>query len=136
MKSLGTTTLSAAAASGQTDIVLTADPGSIATNDYVIMDNAGTWELGKVSSVSTLTVTLTGNLTNAQASGTTVYFMGAPADTGHVPLKPTVSVTTEYSSAFSGLISSVRGGPLMLHSDNATGAGTIELAVGAYNEQF
>ena len=137
MRVLGDTTLSAAAASGQAVIDIVADPGSIAANDYVVLeDNEGAQHLRKVSSVSTLEITLTANVPSALNAGNKMYFLGIVGDTGHLRLLPTVSVTTTYQDEVVGIAENLKKGePLVVNSTNETGAGTIELVTSAYTNE-
>lgn len=136
MRVLGTTTLSAAAASGQAVVDITADPGSIAANDYVVVVTpAGVQHLRKVSSVDTLEITLSSNVPAALAAGSTFYFLGIVGDTGHVQFKPTVSTATEYTDTVTGVCeSNAKGEPMVVNSDNATAAGVIEMTNVAYTD--
>src|SRR6185436_1707042 len=83
---LGSTTVSTDAASGQAVVAFTALPtapdGSlIAASDWVIMQQEdSSWVAAKVSSLSGLNVTMTANLAKKVKAGTTIFFMGAPAD--------------------------------------------------------
>ena len=137
MRTLGTTTLSAAAATGQAVINLTADPGSIAANDYVVVvDNDGVQHLRKVSSVSVLAITLTANVPSALSAGNKVYFLGIIGDTGHLQLSPGTGATTEYSDDMVGVCeTNAKGEPLVINSGNATNAGIIDLLTWGYTDE-
>lgn len=138
MRSLGTTTLSAAAAASQAVINLTADPGpsgnGIAANDYLAIENDdGTVFLDTVSSVSSLAITMTTNLATALSAGQRVWFFGVAANTdpkllaAHTAFTLTASVTTTYSEPVVGVIAShEENEPILLQSNNATNAGTLE----------
>lgn len=135
MRPYGTTTLTAAAATGQAVVALAANPGTgtvpgtIAANDFVLIEKPdGTYHIGKVSSLSNLDLTLTANVpATGFASGARLWFFGAPSDTtNHIVYKPTVSTTTTYSDPVSGVACSLtQNQPLLLHSGNATAAGTL-----------
>lgn len=147
LRPLGKTTIASAAAAGQTDFVLTANPGTtaayggisngIAANDYVAIRTAsdGITRLYKVSSVSTLTVTLTANLTVALAAGDTLWFYGITTDTdgrtgaAHPALLPTVSTTNNFPGTANPdacvVASLAKDEPIMINSSNGTTAGTI-----------
>lgn len=144
LRPLGKTTVAAAAASGQTDFVLTANPGTtaayggisngIAANDLVAIRTAsdGITRLYTVSSVSTLTVTLSGNLTVALAADDDVWFFGITTDTdgrtgaAHPALLPPASATTSYEDREGGVVASMaKDEPILVNSNNATNAGTL-----------
>jgi len=140
MAPLGKTTLSAAAAASQAVIVLTAQPvtdgtNNVAANDWLAWDNGdGTYSFGQVSSVSGLTITMTANLPKAVAAGQTVWMFGAIGDTNpytgfvHPGFTGTASATETYTDTVAGVFSSNnKFEPLLLQSDNATAAGTMQL---------
>lgn len=139
MRSQGSTTLSAAAAAGQAVLNLTADPGTgttpgaIAANDFVVYETAaGSWALAKVSSVSTLAITMTANVSAANA-GAKVWFFGAPTDTCHLILAPTASAMTQFDGGGAPLFGSTGYyEPLVFHSNNATNAGFVDHFSGIY----
>lgn len=152
LKTLGSTTLSAAAAGSQAVINLTADPGTgtpagaIAANDFVCVQlDSGEFFLGKVSSVSTLAITLTANLPSAAAAGNAVWFFGAPGDhtSSQTTTKPnpavgsqypaTASILNTWDDVASGLHQTLnQNEPLLVHSNNATAAGTFEQVTGSH----
>lgn len=144
LRPLGRTTVASAGATGQAVVNLTADPGvaagygginnGISANDFVAIRTAsdGITRLYKVSSVSTLAVTMTANLTVAVAAGDFVWLFGITSDTdgrtgsAHPALKPPASATTVYSDSNGGVIATIGAfEPMLLNSDNATAAGTI-----------
>lgn len=149
MKSLGRTVLADDAAASQAVVRLKAQPvatgNDVAANDWlVILLSDGTVHLGKVSSVSGLAITLTANLPAAASRDASVWFMGAPGDhasskTRTAP-RPTVggqivataSVMNTWQDFFSGVLQGEQNEPLMLHSNNATAAGTFELVAGCH----
>jgi hypothetical protein len=138
MKPQGVTTLASVAASGQADVVLTADPGAapqrlgpnntasqlatnlIAANDYVAFEMPdGTFYFDTVASVASLTITLTNNLpTNGIAVGAKCWFFGVAGDsdpfTGQAfyPLIVTAAgsgtVTRQWQDKMNGVVSSNR----------------------------
>ena len=138
MRVLGSTTLSAAAAASQAVINLVADPGpsgnGIAANDYLAIENDdGTVFLDTVSSVSSLAITMTTNLVTALSAGAKVWFFGVAANTdpklleAHMTLTGTASVTTTYSESVVGVFASHEEyEPILVQSNNASNAGTIE----------
>lgn len=152
LRPLGRTTVSAIAAAGQAVFSLTADPGvaaayggisnTIAANDFVAIRTAsdGITRLYKVSSVATLAITLTGNLTVALAVGDDVWFFGITTDTdgatgaAHPKLLSgagTAAVTFEDREG--GVVASLRQDePILFNSNNATAAGTLSQLSYAY----
>lgn len=151
LKCLGKTTLSAAAASSATTVVLTADPGTgtpasgIATNDWIAVQlDDGTFFLAKATGVSTLTITVAA-LPAGAAAGNNVYFFGAPADHASSQTNPkvnnvvgsaftcTASVLKDFSDVAAGLHMSLnQNEPIMVYSDNATAAGELQQATAVY----
>lgn len=135
---IGKTTASAAAAAGQAVINLTADPGPtgnpIAANDLLaIRETDGVTRLYTVSSVATLAITLTGNLTAGAAAGASVWTFGVIGDTdpvigtAHPSLGGTASATTTYEEREGGLFAShLKDSPILFQSNNATVAGTLQ----------
>ena len=153
MKSQHKALTTAAAAASQADIVLDdvstineADGGTttetLAANDWVVVKHTdGTYGEYKVSSVSSLTVTLTSNLVKAVDSGAPVWKMYEPSRPASGKgfaaqvFKPPVSATTSIGSehSFAAVAESPDDNqPLLIHSDNGTAAGTILLASGIY----
>jgi hypothetical protein len=144
MRPIGRTKLSAAALAAQAVVVLTADPGpsgnGIAANDYVvIMRPDGVPHVGVVSAWNgtTKALTLTANVpTGGFDSGADVYFYGVIGDTdpqsqaAHPQYPLADAATTTVSNATgNGVFGSARAGePLLLHSGNATNAGTLNRA--------
>lgn len=152
LRSQGSTTTTAAAAAGDSTITvastspITSDFSSatetLAANDWIaIQSTDGTYELAKVSSVSSLTITLTATLAKAVSSGATVYAFyelaraataaGRPA----ILFYPTASTLSSIGCEdhASAIVDGVaRGAPVMVHSDNATAAGYIQALAGAY----
>ena len=138
---LGKTTLSAAAAAAQTDIILTADPGpsgnGIAANDYlVILKPDQTVHVGIVSTWTsgTKTVVLTANVpTGGFSDNAEVWFLGVAGDHTDRQWACGASATTTLQDSEGGLCSTSNAyEPMMLQENNATNAGTIDLATAMY----
>lgn len=144
LRPLGKTTVASAGATGQAVCNITADPGvaaayggisnAIAANDFVAIKTAsdGVTRLYKVSSVATLAITMTANLTVAVAAGDEFWFFGITTDTdgrtgsAHPALLPTVSVTSTYTDREGGVVASIaKNEPILINSSNGTTAGTI-----------
>ncbi len=142
LREQGRTTLSAAAASGQAVVALTADPGAavsnpVAANHWVAWSNGdGTYSFGQVNSVSGLNVTLKANLGKALTAGLTFWLLGATTDTDpstgvafqqvDVPASTLTQLYDDRTGA--GLFNTqYRWSPLLVQSNNATAAGTIEV---------
>lgn len=130
------TTLTAAAASGQAVINVAALVGSMATNDYVVIKlSDGTYHTGVVSSVSTLAVTLTANLSAPGAAiGAKVWNLGVVGDHTNTQFNAIESVTTTYTDGVSSIVgTTAKESPMIVHSNNATATGTIENVSGGYS---
>lgn len=144
LRPLGKTTVASAGAAGQAVVNFTADPGvaaayggisnAIAANDLVAIRTAsdGITRLYTVSSVSTLAITMTGNLSVAVAAGDDIWFFGITTDTdgranaAHPALLPPVSVTTTYEDREGGIVATyAKDEPILVNSNNATAAGTL-----------
>lgn len=118
----------------------------LAGSDFVAYQASdGTWVLDTVSSISSLAVTLTTNVpTGGLAAGTVLWWFGiiTDANPGNAAVHPqfalTDAVTTTFGSAddnYAGWIGSLPpynalgmtgfGEPIILHSGNATNAGTL-----------
>jgi hypothetical protein len=152
MKPLGKTTLTAAAAASQAVVNITADPGlgtlpgAIAANDYVVLrkKSTGLCYLHKVSSVSTLAITLTANLAVALEAGDDFFFYGvttnlatAIAD-GQMSLETTASAVNTYEGTAAGegcFQSNGDDEPLIFSSNNATAAGFLRHIGVAYTDK-
>ena len=141
MRGQSYTTLSAAALAAQADVVLTAaitdGTNAVAANDLVAIKKPdGSWHLGLVSAwtAGTLTLTLTANVpTGGFNKGAAVICYGVAGDSGHDNYKFAAGsgATTNYPAVENGgsLIRSRRQNePLIIDSDNATNAGTLENA--------
>lgn len=142
----------AAAAASQADIVLddvttidnpngSTSTETLAASDWLVIQHSdGSFGAYSVSSVSSLTVTLSSNLVKAVASGAAVYKMhelarpasasGFPAQVFLPPASATTTIGSEYAE--STLVVSRFGEPLLIHSNNATHAGTLVIAQGVY----
>lgn len=151
LRPLGLTKVNGAAASGQAVVNITADPGAtansyggvnnpIAANDFVaIREKDGITRLYKVSSVSTLAITLATNLVAGCVGGESFWDFGVPADTdgrsgsAHPALKPTLSADTTYTDRDGGVVASYAADePILINSDNPTAAGTFKNFSWAY----
>jgi hypothetical protein len=120
----------------------------IASGDFLAIQTAqpGTFFLATVSgSPATAangqcTVTATAAPTGGVPAGAEVYFFGTTTDThpvtgeAHPAYTGAASVTTTIDGN-GGEVASAFGvdEPLLIHSDNATAAGTLELATGVYS---
>jgi hypothetical protein len=143
MRALDRTTLTAAPLTNQAVINIAANVGAglatganaIAAGDWLIIKSRATGILYpvKVSSVSSLAITLTANVPYAFAVGDPVYFYGIAADiepeTGlaHPAYALAASTTVTVSnSTGNGLAASSRmGEPVLLFIDNVTAQGTV-----------
>jgi len=151
MRCVATTELSAAAASGQTDIVLEdigamqSEAGAdenIAANDFLAFESEyGVVNFDSVASVSGSTVTLTSNLATKCDAGATVYIFGQIARPTNIERRFTVSVENDWQGlsiqggAPGQLTRHARSGagdPMLLHIDNATAAGFLHAVSGEY----
>lgn len=127
-----------------------------ANTDFVAVELiSGNWFFAKVSGWSTLTMTLASNLpASGVAEGAKVWFFGAPGDinpnTGLANPQYTLTdaTTTKFGTDLgeniigfdgtvpgNGLIEAARKGrdmPLLLHSNNATDAGTFSKVSAMY----
>lgn len=148
LRPLGRTTLTAAAASGQAVVNLTADPGpsgnGIAANDLVaIREVDGITRQYTVQSVSTLAITLTANLVAGAAKGADFWDFGAVADTD--PRTGEAHQPYVLPAAGSGTLQTIFGGtdgvmlstigadePILLSDSNGTTAGSIDEVQYAY----
>lgn len=135
---IGRTTLSAAAAGAQAVVNLTADPGAaisnaIAANDYVaVRETDNVTRFYKVSSVSTLAITLTANLVTGAAAGAKFWFFGILTDTdpvtgeAHPTFDGTASVTSTYTDREVGVVATLQADdPILFDSDNGTATGIL-----------
>src|SRR5690606_19039441 len=144
MKCVGRTTLASAAASGQAVGNLAAQPsyngrasvaGNIATSDYgAVRLSDGSIHFG-ILTVSTLAVTFGSSLPVAAAAGADFWTFGAIGEAGHAQHLVTASKArpeNEYSSPSGIFGSDGVDEPLLIYSNNASNAGTIEDAYAHY----
>lgn len=129
------------AAASQADVVvdtaLTDGANAIAANDLVAIKKPdGTWHLGIVSSWSagTLTITLTSNVPSGGfKKGARVVCYGVAGDTGHANYQFAAASggATNFPAVQNdgGLVRSAQQNePLIIDSDNASNAGTLDYA--------
>lgn len=140
LKSLGRTTLSAAAAISQATVVLNADPGPsgnlLATSDYcALRQNDGTFLFGTITwTLATKTAVFSSNLTVAAAAGSDFWMFGVVGDQTANTFKPTVSTRNIYQDMLSGImVSGNVDEPLLIYSTNATAAGVLDYVAGYYS---
>jgi hypothetical protein len=154
MLPIGRTTAVGANAAGQAVLNIAADPGNplrglnpnwtggandaLAANDFIaVREQDGVTRLYKVSSVSTLAITLTTNLSAGTLGGESVWMFGIPTDTNgqtgkaHTALlSGSSSAAVTFPAANAGADSAVEGTinadePILVNSNNATATGTI-----------
>lgn len=144
MEALGSTTVNGAALAAQATVTLTADPGpagnGIAANDYLVFALPdGTYLTDTVSAWNSTTkvVTLANNLpTGGIATGATCWFFGVVGDhTDDQQAAPasTVSIWSQDTGCVRG--STMAGSPMIVHSNNATAAGTLGMVLGRYSNR-
>lgn len=135
------------AALAQNGVTIRTADNLLAGSDYVAYQCADkTWVVDTVSSISSLAVTLTTNLpTGGVLAGGVLWFFGAITDTNpgealaHPQLALGASATTTFGSVtdnYAGFLGSLPpysplgmtglGEPMLLHSGNATNAGTLD----------
>lgn len=132
MQVLGRTVASAAAAASQKVLDIEADPGSIASGDYCMVQLAdGSFQTNEVDSVSTLEITFVDDWTAAIEAGAKVWFFGAPSD-DHADYVLPANTETTYESEFGWIVAARRKEPLLLYIANATNASVIQGGVAAY----
>lgn len=153
MRPLGSTTLSAAAATGQAVVNITANPGNytgygtadnnIATSDFCAVEcDDGLIHHGTIT-LSTLEVTFAGNLPCAASAGNRFWMFGTETDVNpfdglaHPRFTLAASGRTTFGDApgdtLAGWIGSFRREePLLLVIDNGTNATTLERVTAAY----
>jgi hypothetical protein len=146
MRPLGRTTAAAVAAISQAVVSLTAQPQSgnnVAANDYIAIRHSadGVTRLYKVSSVSSLDITMTANFTVAVAAGDKVWFFGAIGDTdpltgyAHPTFLPPASATTTFEDREAGIVAThAKDDPIAVHSGNATAQSWLELTAWTYTQ--
>lgn len=139
---LGRTTANGANAAGQAVINLTADPGvagnlgglsnPIDANDFLaIREKDGITRLYQVLSISTLAITLTGNLVAGTVGGESVWLFGELADTdgrsgsAH-PIYTITNGTLALTDRDGGVCATfAKDEPILFDSSNGTTAGTL-----------
>jgi len=140
MRPIGRTTVASAAAAGQAVVNLTAQPlasNAVAAGDFLAIRRAadGITRLYEVTSVASLAITMTANLATGEdlAAGDKVWFFGVAGDTNpadgeaHPGLTGTASATTTYTDTDGGVVAGyAKDDPLVVQSNNATVAGTVE----------
>ena len=128
-----------------TGTAVTAD-NAIAGSDFVafqLLD--GTWHVTTVASVSSLTVTLTTGTPNITGGGAAIntpfYFFGITTNvspvtgTAHsstLTIASTNRINLADDDILGFMVSNFPGDPMILHSDNATAAGSFEGVSGHY----
>ena len=123
---------SAAALASQKVLDISADPGSIAANDYCVVRLAdGTFQLNMVASVDSLEITFTDNFTAAIDLGADVFFMGTSSD-GHAQYVITASTENEWESEIGAFVSNDIGYPIVIHTTNATVACIVQGGTALY----
>lgn len=141
-------TATAAAATGQavvafssTAITRAGAAGTVAANDWVALESSdGSTQLYQVSSVSSLNVTMTANISPSVNKGARIWCFGAPADHSTVAAFPAAaSTTTTITDGVNGIAGVISGNdeyePLLVQSNNATTAGTINQVAAVYIKQ-
>lgn len=155
LRPIGKTTVASAAATSQAVVNFTANPGTtagyggisnaIAANDFVAIKTAsdGITRLYKVSSVSTLAITMTSNVVVAMAAGDQIWFFGITTDSdgrtgaAHPALLGGAgSAAVTFSDTEGGVVATVaKNEPILVNSNNATNAGTINQLSWTYTAQ-
>jgi hypothetical protein len=144
MKSLGRTTITAAAAAGATTVTLAANPGpsgnALATGDTVVIRLAdGTFHISTIT-LASLTATLGTALpaTSGANLGADVWMLGVVAD--HAADNQWALATggqRTIDDTMSGVAqSNGMDEPLLLSIDNITNAGTLDQAFGGWATMF
>jgi hypothetical protein len=154
LRPIGRTTLAAACVVNTNTVTLAADPGpsgnGIAANDQIVIhyrantnDRVGTYGRHTVSAwnATTKVATISPNTTAASISGTKVFDFGIFSDTDPVtgaahPGFPTNGNTVPLTYTFpgAGIAAHQYHDPILLHSGNATGAGTLTYAEYAHTK--
>ncbi len=143
-------TLSAAAVSGQKDVVCTDTPKDPAGNDaadndvcaYQLVD--GTWEFNVCHSLAVKTITMDNNITGvdagagaaALAAGAKICIFGVVGDAKYLTLHCTASIQNKWGGAAgaSGIVIAhpYVGEPFYVYSANGTNAGSIDALIFAH----
>ncbi len=128
MQALTKTTTTAVAASGASQIAVTAAVGSMSAGDVlVVVEDTGNYLFSICRSVATLTIDLCTNLSGAAASGATVYNMGIYSDDGQINYLLTASTQTEKALDGGIFYANAKGYPMRVHHTNdALGDGNID----------
>lgn len=154
LRSQGTTQVTSDAADSQADLVvdslsLAKDQlgnslsENLAANDYIVVRNSkGVYEAHKISSISGTTLTLSASLGTSISAGATVWGMYEISRTAGWPAL-TFDLTTGAQRDIPGLgnneetvgIATSPGvnQPLVVYSNNATNAGTLDRLAAAYH---
>lgn len=148
LRSIGRTKVAAAAAAAQAVVTLLGDPGVtgnlLAANDWLAIRTRsdGITRLYRVSSITGLAVTLTGNLAVALAIGDDVWNFGIAADTHPRTgtAHPTFALGASAQTTLTDVIGGVAQGlgtdePVLLQSNNATNAGSIDYVSYSYTRE-
>lgn len=141
-------TATAAAATGQaviafssTTITRAGSSSTVAANDNIVVENPdGSVSSYVVSSVSSLNVTMTGNISPAINKGARIWCLGVAADHASAGAFPTTASTTvNIVDNVNGIAGIIQGydeyEPLLVQSNNATAAGTINQVNAVYIKQ-
>ncbi len=101
------------------------DSGILAGSDWVSFKyEDGTWEHTTVSSVSAAAITLVANLSRNVDANTKIYYHFAPAD--HTNRRITAAASATLNIANGNVCTApTKSQPIIVHSDNATVAGTL-----------
>lgn len=150
LKALARTTAAAAAAASATELTVTSDSflnQTIAASDYIVVKHSdGTFGAYLVSANASKVLTIPA-LSAAVAAGAPVWIMGATGESEHITVQSLVNTDLRLESAVSGVVTSGFGpvtyssttysrtgndDPILIHSNNATGAGVLENVSGYY----
>ena len=131
MRVLGRTTLSTAAASAATTLVLAASPVSgntLATNDWLaIVVDDGSTHFTYVTGGTYGALTINDALDDTAAAGNAVYALMAYSDAGHIKYKLTVSAQTKAAVDGGVFYADAKGDPMIVyHANSAAVAGSID----------
>lgn len=134
MVPLAHTTASAAAASGATNISLTATPSDYGTSDVVaILLDDGSYQWTTVAASATTNNHLTSALTDTVAAGNDVWYLGVYTDNGHYRFTTTASTQKAVALAEGILYGSYKGGPMRFHFQvTSSGATSVDYITYAY----
>jgi hypothetical protein len=148
LRPIGKTTASADAATSQAVVNVTANPGpsgnALAANDWVAIRHAvdGITRLYQVGSIAGTAVTLSANLTVAVTNRDEFWMFGVAADTdpragaAHPGFALGANAVTIYTDTVTGVIASIgKDEPILLQSNNATNAGSLDQTTWAYTHE-